>query len=245
MYRRPQASRVTQGEGGPSEDAYAEARARLAGGLFQPTGPLEPRVVAAIARVPRHLFVPAALQHLAYADQALPIGQDQTVSAPHMVALMCSVLDVEPGQLVLEVGAGSGYHAAVLAELVSPGGRVDSIEAIPPLPYQARENLERAGYADRVEVRVGDGAEGASDVAPFDRVSIAAATPQVPEPLLDQVKMGGALVVPLGVQHATLVRLERTPEGFRRSDHGLCVFVPLTGPHGSPRGGNGGGPAYV
>lgn len=252
MNRAAQAPAVSAPSQGPAatapdrgkRDGFAAARAQLVATLARNREAMDPQVLAAIGRVPRHRFVPEHLHEVAYSDRALPIGHAQTVSAPHMVAIMCSVLQLAPGQRVLEVGGGSGYHAAVLAELVGAKGRVVSIEVMPALAYQARDNLEAAGYAERVETRVGDGAQGAPDAAPFDRISIAAATPDVPDTLRAQLAVGGAIVAPVGAREAILVRLRRTATGWQRSEHGPCVFVPLTGPHGTPRGGNGGGGAF-
>ncbi len=213
-------------------DLVAE-RDRLARSLAERSRDLDPRVVDAIARVPRHLFVPKGLRNQAYHDQALPIGSGQTISAPHMVAIMLSVLEPRPGDKVLEVGTGSGYHAAVLAELVGPQGSVVSVEFVPALAEKAQKTLEGAGYAKLVEVRSGDGAEGVPESAPFDRISVAAASPRIPPALLDQLAEGGALVVPLGKREAILTRVVRTKEGLQESEHGLCVFVPLTGSYAS------------
>lgn len=212
---------------------FAAKRERLVRALAERRHELDPRVIEAIARVPRHAFVPQDLKEHAYDDQALPIGSGQTVSAPHMVAIMGTVLQPQSGDRVLEVGTGSGYHAAVLAELVGPKGTVVSVEFVPELAEKARVTLERAGYRDRVEVHTGDGAQGVPEAAPFDRISIAAASPRVPPALLDQLAVGGALVAPLGKREAVLTRYIRTKEAFQESEHGLCVFVPLTGPHAS------------
>lgn len=146
---------------------------------------------------------------------------------------MASVLEPQPGDRVLEVGTGSGYHAAVLAELVGPKGLVVSVEFVPELAEKARGTLSGAGYGERVDARAGDGAKGVPELAPFDRISIAAASPRVPPALLDQLAEGGALVAPLGKREAILTRFVRTEEGFKESEHGLCVFVPLTGSYAS------------
>jgi protein-L-isoaspartate(D-aspartate) O-methyltransferase len=215
-----------------SNGGFAAERERLVEELAKRREDLDPGVLAAVGRVPRHRFVPEHLQLVAYEDRALPIGSGQTVSAPHMVAIMCTVLGVRRGEKVLEVGTGSGYHAAVLAELVGPEGRVVSIEVVPGLAHEAQARLEEAGYAGRVTVMVGDGAEGDPDGAPFDRITMAAATPSIPPALLDQLGVGGVLVAPVGRREAVLTRVERTEKGLRKSEHGVCVFVPLTGSHG-------------
>lgn len=197
---------------------------------------LDARVLEALRKVPRERFLPEEAGDAAFEDHAMPIGEGQTISAPHMVAIMCTLLDLRPGHRVLEVGTGSGYHAAVMAHLVRPGGHVWSIEMIPRLAGRAVRALKEAGYGDLVEVRVGDGAEGADDEAPFDRISVAAASPEVPAPLLDQLSPGGRLVIPVGDRECVLTSVDRTEAGLRRREHGRCVFVPLTGAYGLERG---------
>lgn len=211
----------------------ARRRARMAESVLGHGDLIDARVLAALRRVPRERFVPPGCEAEAFEDRAMDIGDDQTISAPHMVGIMCTVLDLRPGQKVLEVGTGSGYHAAVLAHLVRPGGHVCSIEVIPTLAGRATAALRAAGYGDQVEVRVGDGAAGAEDLAPFDRISIAAATPEVPVGLMEQLAEGGRLVVPVGRRECVLTTIRRTEDGFRRVEHGRCVFVPLTGTHGT------------
>lgn len=213
-----------------SNGGFAAERERLVESLAGRRMDLSPRVLAALGRVPRHLFVPPELRMVAYEDRALPIGSGQTVSAPHMVAIMCSVLGVREGDQVLEVGTGSGYHAAVLAQLVGEEGAVTSIEFVPGLAKRAQKTLKEAGYP-QVRVVVGDGAQGDPEHAPFQRITMAAATPSVPEPLLEQLDLGGVLVAPVGAKEAVLTRIERTPEGLETSEHGVCVFVPLAGSH--------------
>lgn len=212
---------------------FGAERERLVAELAARREDLDPRVLRAIGRVPRHLFLPPGLRTAAYEDRALPIGSGQTVSAPHMVAIMCSVLGPRPGDKVLEVGTGSGYHAAVLGDLVGPKGHVTSIEVVGELAHQAQRSLEDAEYSDRVTVMVGDGAEGDPDGAPYPRITMAAATPSIPKTLLDQLDVPGVLVAPVGRREAMLTRVERTKDGYTTSEHGLCVFVPLTGSHGS------------
>jgi len=155
------------------------------------------RVLDAMARVPRHMFLPRQHQASAYEDRPLPIGDGQTISAPHMVAIMCQLLDLRPGQRVLEVGAGWGYHAAVLAALVRPGGQVVAIERLGGLAAQARENLRTVGFPE-AEVVGGDGTLGWPDLAPYDRISVACAAPAVPPPLFEQLAEGGKMVIPVG-----------------------------------------------
>jgi protein-L-isoaspartate(D-aspartate) O-methyltransferase len=187
------------------------------------------RVLEAMATVPRELFVPEAVRRRAYRDAALPIGQGQTISQPYMVARIAEALALRPGELVLDVGTGSGYQAAVLAEL---GADVVTIERLPELAEQARANLAAAGYR-QVEVRVGDGTLGVPDRAPFDAIAVAAAAPAFPETLYEQLRPRGRLVVPVGGPRAQ--RLEvivRSPEGPAVVHSVPCRFVPLVGEEG-------------
>jgi protein-L-isoaspartate(D-aspartate) O-methyltransferase len=190
-------------------------------------------VAHAMDLVERHLFLPSNMAEHAYLDTPLQIGEGQTISAPHMVAMMAEGLDLKPGLKVLEVGGGSGYHAAVMAELVRPDGRVYSMERIPSLAERARQNLKAAGYESMVEVIVGDGTKGLPDQAPFDRISIAAAAPYVPEQLKQQLAENGKMLIPVGgryYQELTLV--VRQGEKFIEKNLGGCVFVPLIGEFG-------------
>jgi protein-L-isoaspartate(D-aspartate) O-methyltransferase len=180
--------------------------------------------------VPREAFVPSYLRDLAYADEALPIDHEQTISQPLMVALMSQLLAPDPGDRVLEVGTGSGYQAAVLAAM---GCRVLGIERIPELAASARERLATLGYGDAVEIRVGDGSVGAPDGAPWARILVAAAAPRVPDALTDQLADGGRLVIPVGARwEQDLVLVEREAGRLRTTNHGACVFVPLIGKAG-------------
>lgn len=191
----------------------------------------DPAVASAMGEIPREAFVPQALRTDAYVDAPLPIGEGQTISAPHMVAMMAQALDVRPGHAVLDVGGGSGYHAAVLAALARPGGRVVSIERLPPLAERARHTL--AALDLPVAVHVGDGSQGWPAGAPYDRISVAAAAPEVPQPLLDQLAMDGLLVIPVGPRDLpTLLRVHKTPDGLQGESLGPCRFVPLIGSHG-------------
>lgn len=194
-------------------------------------GSASDRVVDAMERVPRELFVPRRISHTAYEDRPLPIGKGQTISAPHMVAIMCDVLEIGEGMKVLDVGTGSGYHAAVIADLVGPEGHVYSIERIAEIALFARENLRAAGVKN-VTVLEGDGSRGLPKFAPYDRINVAATAPTIPEPLKEQLKVGGKLVIPLGSCFQELVLVERTQEGFELEHHGGVVFVPLVGDHG-------------
>lgn len=184
------------------------------------------RVLEAMARVPRERFVPAALVARAYEDAALPLAQGQTISQPYVVALTCELLALHGEERVLEVGTGSGYAAAVLAELAA---EVVSIERIPELAAQAAAALQDTGYG-RVELRVGDGTLGVPDRSPFDGIAVAAAGRDVPKALWEQLRVGGRIVLPLGVgDEQWLVALERTASGQRLHATAPVRFVPLVG----------------
>jgi len=190
---------------------------------------VDERVLTAMERVPRELFVPEKLRDRAYDDAALPIGADQTISQPYMVARICEALSLTGPERVLDVGTGSGYQAAVLAELA---GEVDTIERIPKLAEQARANLAAAGYG-RVRVHVGDGSRGLPERAPFDAIAVAAAAPELPRTLYDQLEPRGRLVVPVG--RRGMQRLEvivHSPEGPAVLRSVPCRFVPLLGEEG-------------
>ena len=188
------------------------------------------RVLEALRKVERHRFVPESQQSEAYANHPLPIGHGQTISQPYIVALMTDLVDPQPGDAVLEVGTGSGYQAAVLAQLVD---RVYSIEIIEPLSEQARERLQRLGY-DNVETRLGDGYFGWEEQAPFDAIVVTAAASHVPPPLIAQLKPGGRMVIPVGGRFAVqyLLLVEKTEAGETITRQVTAVrFVPLTGEH--------------
>jgi len=190
----------------------------------------DPRVLAAMGRVPRELFVPEDVRVRAYDDAALPIGEGQTISQPYMVARICEELALEGGERVLDVGTGSGYQAAVLAELAA---EVHSIERIPALAERARAALADAGYGERVHVHVGDGTRGLPGHAPFGAIAVAAAAPGVPEALYEQLEEGGRLVVPVGGRWEQLLEtVVRSPQGPRIVRTVPCRFVPLVGEEG-------------
>ena len=189
-------------------------------------GVRDARVLAAMRKVPRHRFVPNAERAQAYADRPLPIGHRQTISQPYIVALMSELAGVKPGDTVLEVGTGSGYQAAVLAEM---GVKVFSIEIIKPLAKQAKATLDELGYGKRVTVRHGDGYAGWPERAPFDAVVVTAAPPKIPGPLKQQLKVGGRLVIPVGKYFQSLLRVTRTKDGFREESVIPVRFVPMTG----------------
>jgi protein-L-isoaspartate(D-aspartate) O-methyltransferase len=190
---------------------------------------VDERVLAAMERVPRELFVPSRERRRAYADAALPIGHDQTISQPYMVARICEILGLTGREGVLDVGTGSGYQAAVLAELAAD---VHTIERIPELAMEARENLAAAGY-EGVEVHVGDGSLGLPEHAPFDAIAVAAAAPSLPQQLYDQLEPRGRLAVPVGGRWGQRLELiVRSPEGPAVVRSVPCRFVPLVGEGG-------------
>jgi protein-L-isoaspartate(D-aspartate) O-methyltransferase len=190
-----------------------------------------PRVLAAMEAVPRELFVPSDLRRRAYDDAALPIGSGQTISQPYMVARICEALALNGNERVLDVGTGSGYQAAVLAELAA---EVHTIERVPELAEQARANLAEAGY-EHVQVHVGDGTLGLPEHAPFAAIAVAAAAPRVPDALYEQLEPRGRLVVPVGRRRGQELQLViRSPEGPAVVRSVPCRFVPLVGAEGFP-----------
>jgi protein-L-isoaspartate(D-aspartate) O-methyltransferase len=209
---------------------FARERERMVVDQLQGRGIRGPNVLAAFRRVPRHLFVAPAWGDRAYEDMPLPIGNQQTISQPYMVALMTEALTLVPGDRVLEVGTGSGYQAAVLAEL---GARVVTVERLPELAARAAEVLGALGYMDRITVEVGDGTLGWAAEAPYDGIVVTAAGPGLPRPLVEQLAAGGRLVLPIGEEELqTLVRVRRGPTGFAEDYLGECRFVKLIGDHG-------------
>ncbi len=230
------AALVSVGRWASGQERYAAARQRLVDSIVaqiretaSATGrsELSEPVVRAMGRVPRHRFVPPSLVDAAYVDRPLPIGMGQTISQPFIVALMTELLDPKPGARVLEVGTGSGYHAAVLAECF---GEVYSIEIVRPLGEQARTLLAELGYRN-VEVRIGDGYLGWPEAAPFAAILVTAAPDHVPQPLVDQLATGGRMVIPVGRSGHTqdLLVITKGPDGKTLSRRTLPVrFVPLT-----------------
>ncbi len=221
------------------DDMYIQARSEMLRAIAADTqytrdylgkDRLAEDVMTAMGRVPRHEFVPEDLRQHAYENRPLPIGLGQTISQPYIVALMTDLLGCGSGDKVLEVGTGSGYQAAVLAELV---GHVYTIEIVPELGEGARETLERLDYRN-VTVRVGDGYLGWPEHAPFDGIIVTAAPSEVPPPLVEQLKVGGRMVIPVGEPWTgqSLLLLEKQPDGTLSRKNVLPVaFVPLTGPH--------------
>jgi len=211
---------------------FERARARMIEEQLVGRGLSDPRVLAAMARVERHRFVDEALRDRAYDDKPLPIGARQTISQPFMVGLMTQTLELRGGERVLEVGTGCGYQAAVLAELA---GNVFSIERISALASAARRRLDRLGYYG-VAIRVGDGTLGWGEEAPFDAILVSAGTPQVPRPLIAQLRDEGRLVFPIGEEELqTLVRIRKKGTRLHEEYFGDCRFVKLVGRYGWER----------
>lgn len=209
---------------------YEDVRNQMVETQLRARGIHDPRVLAAMRAIPRHLFVDPALQSRAYDDSPLPIGAEQTISQPYMVALMTQVLELTGFERVLEIGTGSGYQAAVLAECVA---EVFSIERIELLAAQARGLLARLGYASQIHVRCSDGVAGWCDAAPFDAIIVTAAVQQVPRPLIQQLADGGCLVLPLGeAELQGLARIRKEPGGLQVDYFGECRFVKLIGEYG-------------
>jgi len=186
----------------------------------------DPRVLEAMGRVPRHKFMDPGHENLAYADFPLPIGEGQTISQPYIVALMTEVLELKPNERVLEIGTGSGYQSAVLAELVK---QVYTIEIVEPLARSARDRLHELGY-NNVEVRHGDGYKGWSEHAPFDAIILTAAAPRIPQTLIDQLRMGGRMVLPMeGALLQKLLLVTKEIDGIHKQTVTGVRFVPMTG----------------
>jgi len=206
------------------------ARVQMVESQLRSRGISDPRVLAAMGAVPRHLFVDAALRERAYDDSPLPIDAAQTISQPYMVALMSEALALEGAERVLEIGTGSGYQTAILAELAS---EVFSVERLAVLAERARERLAALGYQERVHVQLGDGGYGWPAAAPFDAIIVTAAAQSVPRPLLEQLSDGGALVLPLGeAELQGLARIRRQGGGLQVDYFGECRFVKLIGEYG-------------
>jgi protein-L-isoaspartate(D-aspartate) O-methyltransferase len=212
-------------------DTYSRAdeRSRMVEYQIRSRGISNPRVLKAMREIPRHLFIPAPYDRSAYEDSPLPIGNGQTIAQPYIVALMTDLLDPKPEGQVLEIGAGSGYQAAILSKLVR---HVITIERIPMVADLAKENLAKLGLKN-ISIVVGDGTEGYPEHAPYDGIVITAATPEIPRPLIDQLAVGGILVAPVGGREIQeLITLTRHKNEVVRSSHGGVRFVPLIGEHG-------------
>ncbi len=214
-------SKVTQ----QSEQDWAQAREHMVQRQLRTRDIVDPRVLDAMSRTPRHRFVPQGQRSAAYDDRPLPVGHGQTISQPYIVALMSQLAAVGPGDRVLEIGTGSGYQAAVLAEM---GAAVYTIEIVEPLGLGAQQLLRELGYSSIV-ARIGDGYAGWPEHAPFDAVVITAAPPAVPPPLKEQLAVGGRLVVPVGRSFQDLTVITRTAQGYKERKVLPVLFVPMTG----------------
>jgi len=221
--------RLLGADDGWLEARYARERERMVDEQLARRGITDARLLAAMRKVPRHLFVEEALRDRAYGDHPLPIGEGQTISQPFMVATMTQLLALKGEEKVLEIGTGSGYQTAILAELAR---RVCSIERVAGLAARARQTLEALGYTNAL-VRTGDGTYGWPDEAPFDRILVTAGSPAVPPPLFQQLAEGGRLVIPIGDSHSQLLSVVEKVEGrMRTSTDCGCVFVKLIGKYG-------------
>jgi len=209
----------------PDDAARARDREQMVAQQIASRGVHDERTLAAMRAVPRHLFVPPEVAAQAYADHPLPIGHGQTISQPYVVAFMTEALDLDGDETVLEIGTGSGYQAAVLAEIVP---RVYSIEIVAPLAEEAALRLRDLGY-ENVEVRSGDGYEGWPEAAPFDAIIVTAAAPRIPEPLKQQLRDGGRLILPVGDDWQELVVVTRRGDSFEERRVLPVRFVPMTG----------------
>ncbi len=215
------------------EEEYEEEREKLIEKLLRRGYIKSERVEKAMRTVPRHEFVPSRVKDSAYLDSPQPIGEGQTISAPHMVAMMVEKLDIEKGQKILEVGGGRGYHAAVIAELVGEEGKVYTIEYIETLAKSAQKRLKRCGYKN-VRVIQGDGSKGYPERAPYSRISVACGAPNIPNPMIKQLKIDGKILIPIGNKYfQELVRATRTSEHeIKKENLGGVRFVPLKGKYG-------------
>jgi len=195
------------------------------------------KVRNAMEAVPREEFIPASNRPYAYVDQPLPIGEGQTISAPHMVAMICELLKLEKCMKVMEIGAGLGYNAAVVSQVIGKKCHLYTIERIDSLAEAAKDNLKRTGLGDNVTVIIGDGTKGYKKEAPYDRIYGTACAPQVPELLMEQLKIGGIMLIPVGEQYyfQDLVYIKRKSEdGYEQKSMGGVAFVPMVGEHGWP-----------
>jgi protein-L-isoaspartate(D-aspartate) O-methyltransferase len=208
---------------------FSKTRSKMVDDQVVARGIKDQRVIAAMRKVPRHFFVEEALQGQAYSDHPLPIGDKQTISQPYMVALMTEALVLTGKEKVLEIGTGSGYQAAILAECAA---KVFSIERIRSLAIRARKLLLDLGYFN-VEIKFTDGTVGWNDESPFDAIMVTAGAPDIPQPLVDQLKVGGRMAIPVGDANIQdLIRITKTEDGIKKEDFGGCRFVKLIGKHG-------------
>ncbi len=208
-----------------NQDAFAERRRKMVENQIISRGVEDEHVIQAMLKVKRHRYVPKNLQNTAYYDEPLPIGQDQTISQPYIVAYMTEALKLNGSEKVLEIGTGSGYQAAILAEIVH---QVYTIEIVEPLAEMAEKRLRAEGY-DNIQCRTGDGYKGWPKAAPFDAIIVTAAPPLIPEPLIDQLKEGGRMIVPVGKWFQDLVLLTKKDGKVKRKRLIPVRFVPMTG----------------
>ena len=185
----------------------------------------------AFLEIPREEFIPPIFKQYAYSDTPLEIGQGQTISAPHMIAIMCEELDLKKDQKILEIGTGSGYHAAIVAKIIEPNGHVYTIERHKNLAEKAKQNLKNTNIKN-VTVEIGDGSEGLAKYAPYDRIYVTCAAPSIPQPLIEQLKDPGKMLIPVGGTICTLYLLEKNNGKIKKENHGGCAFVPLIGKYG-------------
>jgi protein-L-isoaspartate(D-aspartate) O-methyltransferase len=208
---------------------FPKARLKMVEEQIASRGIKDTKLISAMKKIPRHVFVEEALQSQAYSDHPLPIGEKQTISQPYMVALMTEALLLTGKEKVLEIGTGSGYQTAILAELSE---KVFSIERIRPLAIRARKLIYELGYFN-VEIKIFDGTFGWMEESPFDAILVTAGSPDIPQPLIDQLTMGGRLVIPVGDAFVQdLFRVIKTEEGVKKEDLGGCRFVKLIGKYG-------------
>jgi protein-L-isoaspartate(D-aspartate) O-methyltransferase len=210
---------------------YEEKRINLIRQLILEKRIKTKEVEKAFLEVERENFVPDKIKHYAYIDTPLEIGHGQTISAPHMVAIMVEGLDIKKGQKILEIGAGSGYHAAIVSKLVRSKGHVYTIERYSSLVENARKNLEKSEIKN-VTIEIGDGSEGLKKCAPYDRIYVTCAAPDVPQPLIEQLKNNGKLMIPVGRMISQLELFEKIYDKINRKNLGGCAFVPLVGKYG-------------
>lgn len=208
------------------QDLYVQKRYQMVEQQIQWRGIKDTLVLNAMNKVPRHLFVPDYTKEQAYVDSPLPIGEGQTISQPYIVAFMTEALELRGGEKVLEIGTGSGYQAAVLAEIAK---EVYTIEIISSLGRRAEETLKKLGYTN-IHVRIGDGYQGIPEQAPYDAIIVTAAPGHIPQPLVDQLKQGGIMIIPVGDLYQELILITKKPDGTIRKQSVLPVrFVPMTG----------------
>lgn len=211
-------------------DEYGILRKKMVDRLRDHYRIRDEKVLEVMNRVPRHLFVPAAIKHQAYKDNALPIEGRQTISQPYIVARMTELLELNPSAKVLEIGAGSGYQTVILSQIAQ---RVFAVERVPQLCEEAQTRLDKLGIGN-VTLKCADGTVGWEVYAPFDGILVAAGSPDIPTPLVNQLRVGGHLVIPIGEDQKSqlLIRVTRTEKEFITEDFGACAFVPLIGEHG-------------